>query len=204
VAAVIAVVVIVVRQFPNAPAAVAWVLGALVALPALWLIARLARWFATSLIVTDRRIVLRTGVLGRQLVNLRMQRIVDTHCNQRFLERLIGAGRLVLEVEGEEGGLVIDDVRRPRTLQRAINRRLSRIDGVWQRRAAGPVERWSDDRAHEHGDWTPPSGVPRIEQPVPGGTPIADQLVALDRLRRQGIVSEDEFASKKAELLRRM
>jgi hypothetical protein len=33
---------------------------------------------------------------------------------------------------------------------------------------------------------------------------IPDQLVALDRLRRQGILSEQEFANKKAELLGRI
>lgn len=204
VAASIAVVVMVVRQFPNAPAEVAWVLGALVGIPAIWLVVRVARWFATDLVITDRRIVLRMGVLGRRLVNLRLQRIVDTHCDQRFVERLIGAGRIVLEVEGEEGGLVVEDVRRPKTLQRVINRQLSHIDATWQRQMAGPARLPREPRVAEMHEWTPPSGVPRYEQPTPGVSAVADQLVALDRLRRQGIVTEDEFASKKAELLRRM
>jgi hypothetical protein len=37
------------------------------------------------------------------------------------------------------------------------------------------------------------------------GTPsIPEQLIQLDDLRRRGIVSEDEFESKKAELLDRL
>ena len=199
----IAVVVVVIRQFPNAPVAVAWVLGALVGIPAVWLFVRLVRWFGISLTVTDRRIVLRTGVLHRQVVNLRLQRVVDTHCSQRLIELLIGSGRIVLEVEGEEGGLALDDVRHPRTLQRVLNRQLSQLDAAWRRRGADPVPAWRDDRYPERHDRTPPAGVPNLRD-ASSGTPVADQLFALDRLRREGILSEDEFASKKAELLRRM
>ncbi|MGH9047065.1 MAG: PH domain-containing protein, partial [Acidimicrobiales bacterium] len=106
-AASIAVVAVVVHEFPSAPVAVAWLLALLIAVPAIWLAVRLARWFGTSLVVTDRRIVFRSGVLGRRVVNLRLQRVVDTHCTQRPIERLIGSGRIVLEVEGEEGGLAL-------------------------------------------------------------------------------------------------
>ena len=129
------------HQFPKAPVAVAWLLAVLIAGPAIWLAARLARWFGTSLVVTDRRIVFRSGVLGRRVVNLRLQRVVDTHCTQRPLERLIGSGTIVLEVEGEEGGLALDDVRRPRTLQRVINRQLSQMDANWQANRAPAPER---------------------------------------------------------------
>jgi len=205
-AASIAVTVVVFREFPKAPVAVAYLLAVVIGVPALWLIARLARWFGTSLVVTDRRIVFRTGVLGRRVVNLRMQRIVDTHCTQRPLERLIGSGRIVLEVEGEGGGVALDDVRRPRALQRVINRQLNEMDAGWQLyRSPSTAERdWDDRRGSERPDRTPPSGVPMTGGVADAGTSIPDQLVALDRLRRQGILSDEEFANKKAELLGRI
>ena len=200
-----AVVGLVAHEFPKAPVEVAWVLAVLVAVPALWLAGRLARWWGTSLVVTDRRIVFRSGVLARRVVNLRLQRVVDTHCTQRPLERLIGSGRLVLEVEGEEGGLAVDDVRRPRALQRVINRQLGQLDAAWASvRQPGPSPRDWDDPQPYRRDSTPPRGVPVLSGPVTGTGSIPDQLVALDRLRRQGILSDDEFASKKAELLRRI
>jgi membrane protein YdbS with pleckstrin-like domain len=203
-AASIAVVAVIAHEFPKAPVAVAWLLAVLIAGPAAWLAVRLARWFGTSLVVTDRRIVLRSGVLGRRVVNLRLQRVVDTHCTQRPLERLIGAGTIVLEVEGEEGGFALDDVRRPRALQRVINRQLSQMDANAQAARAPSVnQRMADERERvERRDWTPPSGVP-VARREPGGSSIPDQLVALDRLHRQGILSDQEFAEKKAELLRR-
>jgi membrane protein YdbS with pleckstrin-like domain len=203
-AAAIAVVALIAHQFPKAPVAVAWLLAALIAVPAAWLAGRLARWFGTSLVVTDRRIVFRSGVLGRRVVNLRLQRVVDTHCAQRPLERLIGAGTIVLEVEGEEGGLALDDVRRPRALQRVINRQLSQMDANWRAARASSIERLYDERDRgERREWTPPAGVPIAQRDRAGGSSVPDQLVALDRLRRQGILSDQEFAEKKAELLRR-
>jgi hypothetical protein len=119
------------------------------------------------------------------------------------LERLIGSGRLVLDVEGEEGGIALDDVRRPRTLQRVINRQLSHIDGVVQNGWSRPDDHRNSRPGVERPDLTPPAGVP-VDRSQPSGDPIAEQLVALDQLRRRGIVTEDEFATKKAELLRRM
>ncbi|MGH9007987.1 MAG: PH domain-containing protein [Acidimicrobiales bacterium] len=200
-AASIAVVAVVFHEFPKAPVGVSWLLAVIIAAPAIWLLGRLAQWFGTSLVVTDRRIVFRSGVLGRRVVNLRLQRVVDTHCTQRPLERIIGSGRIVLEVEGEEGGLAVDDVRRPRALQRVINRQLSRMDAGWQGfRGPGPERDRDDYRRNDRRDPTPPSGVPTV-----GGRPLGvpDQLVALDRLHRQGILSDEEYAAKKAELLRR-
>jgi membrane protein YdbS with pleckstrin-like domain len=201
-AASIAVAAVVVHEFPKAPVAVAWILAFVIALPAVWLIGRLARWFGTSLVVTDRRIVFRSGVLGRRVVNLRLQRVVDTHCTQGPFERIIGSGRLILEVEGEEGGIALDDVRRPRALQRVISRQLGQMDAAWQQQHRPPTTSDRDfDNPPRH-DWTPPSGVPRPSGDAGGSIP--DQLVALDRLRRQGILSEQEFANKKAELLGRI
>lgn len=201
----VAVVVLIAQQFPKAPVALAWLLAALVAVPAAWFAGRLARWFGTSLVVTDRRIVMRSGVLGRRIVNIRLQRVVDTHCTQRPLERLIGSGTLVFEVEGEEGGLALDDVRRPRALQGVINRQLGEIDAGWRERQgwSRAPSRVVDRRDRlESTDWTPPNGVPSVRRGHEEAS-VPDQLVALDRLRRQGIVSEQEFAEKKAELLRR-
>jgi membrane protein YdbS with pleckstrin-like domain len=209
-ASALAFVILVVHQFPKAPVGVAWLLAAMVVCPAVWLAGRLARWFGTSLVVTDRRLVLRTGVLGRQVTNLRLQRVVDIHSAQRPLQRIIGNGRLILEVEGEEGAFVIEDVRHPRTLQRVLTRQLDEIDASQGAPRPGSAT-WrtpsqSNDRGYRPIDLTPPAGTPRLESPAYTSemNSVTDQIVALDGLRRQGILSEQEFAAKKAELLRRI
>jgi Short C-terminal domain len=57
------------------------------------------------------------------------------------------------------------------------------------------------------GSWaedTPPSGIDPVPRIHLGEDTVADRLVQLDELRRRGIVTDEEFASKKAELLARL
>jgi len=209
----IAIAVVVQNQFPNSSSVVLVVLAVMVGVPALWLLARVARWLSTSLIVTDRRVIFRSGVFGRHVTQLRLQRIVDIHCSQSIVGRIIGMGRLVVEVEGEEGALTVEDVRRPRVLQRVLTRQLDEIDRSRSYRGPDPdfstrpshrppEDRWRDE------EFTPPRGTARplvAERARGSGSPtVSAQLIELDELRRRGILTDLEFAAKKADLLDRL
>ncbi len=225
----LAVAVTVVVRFPKAPVAVAGVLVVMVAVPVVWLAGRIIRWLGISLVVTTNRLIYRRGVFGRDLVQLRLSRIAEVHCTQTFVERLIGSGRLVVELVGDDP-MAVEDVRRPRTLQRVIARELDESsrrradEGGW----AGfggpspatdvPARPISVPRPFSMDD-TPPHGMPLPTAPThlgdptvgvahpaapAGGYSVPDQLIALDDLRRRGIVSEAEFEAKKAELLSRL
>jgi len=207
-------------HFSSAPVAVAWVLGAMVVLPAVWTLARLAQWRAVRFVVTSSRLLYRRGVLRRDVVQLRLQRVAEVHLRQTLRGRLIGYGQLVFEVAGGDGPLVVEDVRRPRALQRLIAAQLDRLDvpartavpagvpdalapstGQW---GTAPVPRTT--RRRSFGD-TPPEGVLSAGSPAAhaaNGTSVPAQLLALDELRRRGIITEAEFAAKKAELLSRL
>ncbi len=63
--AVVALAITLAVNFSNAPVGVLYVLLALVTGSALWLAGRLVRWFASSLVVTNTRIIQRTGVFAR-------------------------------------------------------------------------------------------------------------------------------------------
>jgi membrane protein implicated in regulation of membrane protease activity len=201
----IAVAAAVAAQFSHAPTAVAWVLAAMVAVPAVWLVKRAIHRSSISLAVTTQRILLQRGLVRRDVTQLRLSRVKDVHCSQTFWERLIGSGRLVIEVVDEDGAFVVDDVRRPRSLQRVIGSRI------------GMAEPGEDDAiADADDDATPPHGVPMGAPPQPAtpGAPSAEgdprgasvhrQLVEIDDLRRRGILTEDEFERKKADLLSRL
>jgi hypothetical protein len=210
--AAVAAALIIENQFPSASQVVDIVLAVMVGIPVLWLLARIAKWLSTSLVVTDRRLVFRSGVVGRRVVQLRLQRIVDIHCDQSLLERLIGTGRLIVEVEGEEGAVTVHDVRRPRALQRVLTRQLDDIDRARSSYRDQPFSDPAPPRppaprpaAEEH---TPPRGLARLARPErsPGsGAPtVSQQLIELDELRRRGILTEIEFATKKSQLLDRL
>lgn len=186
-------------RFPGAPVVVAWPLGAMVVVPSLWAIVRLLRWRAARLLVTSSRIVYRRGVLGRDVVQLRLQRVAEVHCRQSVFQRLMGAGTLAFEVAGADAPLVVDDVRRPRRVQGIVTAQLDQFDQRGPVGQPGPGQRrsraWTD---------TPPHGVSRPDPAQRTTGTITDRLVQLDELRRRGIVSEAEFAAKKAELLQRL
>jgi membrane protein YdbS with pleckstrin-like domain len=125
-------------EFPQAPVDVVWVLVAMVAIPALWLVARVIKWLGVSIVVTTHRLVYRRGIIRRDVVQLRLQRIAEVHLNQSVLDRLIGAGRLVVEVQGDPQPLLVDDLRRPRSIQRVLNRQLDQLDLGSARSAGSP------------------------------------------------------------------
>jgi membrane protein YdbS with pleckstrin-like domain len=209
-AAAIAIAVVVIVHFSSAPVAVVWVLVAMVALPALWCTGRLLRWRTTRFMVTDRRILYRRGVLRRELVQLRLQRVAEVECNQTIVDRAIGRGRLVFDVLGAEGQLVVDDVRRPRRVQRLVSGELDARDPAFAparpgRGAAGPWAPGGTWSAPPRSD-TPPHGTAATVRTaaVQASYSVSDALIQLDELRRRGVISQAEFSAKKAELLDRL
>lgn len=228
VAAIVAVAVVT-TDFPKAPVAVAWLLAAMVAVPVLWLAVRVVRWLSTSTVVTTHRVLLRRGVFRRSVAQLRLQRVLEVHYTQSISQRMIGSGRLILEVVGEEGPVAVDDVRRPKSLQRVIAAQLEAAGALGTTSAPAPAgDRSSavagagaglrplpDDRTPPHG--MPPASdtptargqvilppVPHPAAPAPAQNSVHQQLVELDDLRRRGIVTQAEFDQKKADLLSRL
>jgi len=198
---------------PGAPVWAAYVLAAVVGVPLVWLAVRTVRWLGVSLVVTNARLIYRRGVLGRDMVQLRLARVTEVHCSQRLWERVLGTGRLVVDVQGE-APVMVGDVRRARLVQRVIHEQLDLAHLVpAMAEAPGPVggvspqvvAPWSSGL-----DPTPPHGTPlggTIASPggqLPGGMTLHEQLIQLDDLRRRGIVSDQEFQAKKTELLGRL
>jgi hypothetical protein len=201
----------VIVNFPDAPVGVLYVLLVLVAGSALWLAARLVRWFATSLVVTNSRIVQRSGVFSRNGLELRLERVNQLSYHQSIPARIFRTGELHVEMGGETGVVVFDHVPRPAAVQSVIT---EQIDAVHHRSggllASRPVAAsWDGPRSGRGAGpgmtgETPPSGIAPVSRLQRGEESVADRLVQLDELRRRGILTEAEFTSKKAELLDRL
>jgi uncharacterized membrane protein YdbT with pleckstrin-like domain len=67
------------------------------------------RWRTTHFVVTDRRVLVREGVLTRQGMDIPLRRISSVQFRQGLLERMLGAGTLVVESDSDES-LEFDDV----------------------------------------------------------------------------------------------
>jgi membrane protein YdbS with pleckstrin-like domain len=210
----------------KVPSWTSYPLLVIAAVPALWLLGRVLRWRTYTLALTSTRIVVRQGVIGRDTVQLRLQRITEINLTQKFWQRMVGTGSLVIDVQGDDDSLVLPDVRKPAIVQRVINSQINELVGGGVREHM-PEELRPHDQpsAPPPPDDTPPFGVATVpsappiqpiqpepvEEPAPPTTPggatdgdIAQRLIELDDLRQRGIVSEEEFATKKAELLNRI
>ena len=208
--AVVALAIALVVNFSNAPVGVLYVLLALVTGSALWLAGRLVRWFASSFVVTNTRIIQRTGVFARRGLELRLERINQLSYHQSIPDRILRTGELHVEMGGDTGLVVFDHVPRPAAVQSVIT---EQIDALRHRSgvpiSTGPRQAsWNGAPPTEPGPGitgdTPPSGVARVTRSPQGEDTVAARLVQLDELRRRGIVTDAEFASKKAELLDRL
>jgi len=157
---------------------------------ALWLAYEYLQWRFTYFVVTDQRVVFRTGVIGKHGVEIPLERINNINFNQNIWNRLIGAGDLEIESAGREGQTQFDNVRHPDGVQQEIYRQME----VNARRQAS----WHTEASSAHAPAPPVAAVP-VATPD-----VADQISKLATLRDQGAITSEEYEAKKAELLDRM
>ena len=89
-----------------------------------WLTVRYARWLTTHFVITDRRIIFRTGLLSKRGIEIPLDRVQTVHFRPGILERLVGAGYLLIESGAESGQQHFTDIRQPDRIQRVIHAEL--------------------------------------------------------------------------------
>jgi uncharacterized membrane protein YdbT with pleckstrin-like domain len=88
-----------------------------------WTVVRFLRWITTSYVITDRRIITRTGIVARTGRDMPISRVNDvTFSHSGLLERILRCGTLVVESAGERGQLVLTDVPHVEEVQRDVYR----------------------------------------------------------------------------------
>ncbi|HEY8546299.1 MAG TPA: PH domain-containing protein [Acidimicrobiales bacterium] len=155
------------------------ILGCLV-----WFGSRYAQWVTTNFVVTTDRLIYRHGVLAKHGIEIPLERVNTVFFGQSIFERILRTGDLVIESAGEGGRQAFSNVRHPSAVQNEIykqmeeneNRKFDRI---------GREAREGDDTGS-------------------GSLSIPEQIRQLDELRKEGVVSEEEFKLKKQQLLDRM
>jgi uncharacterized membrane protein YdbT with pleckstrin-like domain len=75
-----------------------------------WLIVPILRWRTTTYELTTKRLRTRYGILTRKGRDIPLTRINDVSFEKGVLDRLFGAGRLVVESAGEHGQIVLRDI----------------------------------------------------------------------------------------------
>ena len=180
-ALIVAAVALALGYMPNGwPTWVRWAVAIAGLLVFVWRPARsIVAWATSHFVVTTDRVVHRSGWFAKRSMEIPLENVSDVRFNQSVFERMIGAGDLTLESAGEFGQETFSHVRRPESVQKTIYE----MTESNRRRMTAPAT---------------PAAPPAPAAPMS----VADELAKLDRLRDQGVISDQEFEAQKARLLR--
>ncbi len=79
------------------------------------------RWSRTYFVVTSQRVIFREGVLARRGVEIPLERVNNVNFAQSMMERMLGAGDLLIESASEDGQQLFGDIRNPEQVQNMIH-----------------------------------------------------------------------------------
>ena len=142
-------------------------------------VGRFLRWKTTQLVITTDRIIVRSGILSKQGLEIPLERVNNISFHQALWERMLGTGDLIIESAGENGHQPFTDVEDPSGVQNLIYRQMELATGNSSPGAVKDTKGSSSET-------------------------IPEQISRLSELRDDGILSDEEFEKKKRQLLERM
>jgi uncharacterized membrane protein YdbT with pleckstrin-like domain len=114
------------------------------------------RWQTTHYVITTHRVMVRRGILSKSGKDITMSKITDVSFEQSMLDRIVGAGTLLIESAGDSPNEYLRNIPHSDDVQQLVNRL---IDEDANRRAGRIVERLEHQRAQP----------PVAEEPSPSG-----------------------------------
>ncbi len=146
----------------------------LLILPLLSLAKDVLSWSNHEYIVTNRRVIQIAGLFNKSVVDSSLEKVNDVKMNQTLLGRLFNYGDIEILTASELGVNLFKRIERPIKFKTALLNAKEKLD----RGETGPA-----------GDQ--PANVPAL-------------IGQLDVLRQRGILTDEEFQQKKAELLAKL
>ena len=132
-------------------------------------------WSKRKYVVTNRRVMQLSGVFSKNVTDSSLEKVNDVHMSQSFLGRMFDYGDIEILTASELGVNLFKRIGRPIQYKSAMINAKEKLENA-------PAEA-------------------RPDRPVRNA---ADLLTQLDELRQHGVLTEAEFQSKKAELLKKM
>ena len=124
-------------------------------------------------IVTNRRVIQLSGILNKQVIDSSLEKVNDVKMAQSALGRIFNYGDVEILTASELGVNLFKRIENPVTFKTAMLNAKARLESG---------EHW--------------------EIPTPGAPENVPAILAqLEKLRQQGVLTDDEFQQKKAQLL---
>ena len=147
----------------------------LVLVPVIGMIRDILVWRNNSYVVTNRRVMRISGVLGKDVLDSSLEKVNDVKLTQSFFGRIFGYGDIQILTASELGADLFHQINDPIRFKTAM---------------LNAKEKLTIDEMDL--------------EVLRGNNDIPSMIEKLDNLRQRGILSEEEFQRKKAELLAKM
>jgi uncharacterized membrane protein YdbT with pleckstrin-like domain len=116
---------------------------------------KLVWWLTSNFAVTSDRVIHREGFIAKRSMEIPLEAINDVRFEQGVVDRIIGAGTLVVQSASEAGRQVFDHIRKPEEVQKTIyhqgelnqQRMMRGGDGRSSHSSTSELERLADLRA---------------------------------------------------------
>jgi uncharacterized membrane protein YdbT with pleckstrin-like domain len=161
-----------------------WIAGIGFILWVLDTIYEFVNWRTTRFAVTDQRVAYQSGFFRRKGVSIPLNRVNNVNFEQTMIERLLGNGTLTIESAGETGDSVFENIPDPDEVRSVIFREVQGHGDAQSERDAAALAR-----------------AMRTDGPAEAQDSIEDRLAQLDRLRDSGTITDEEYQSKRADIL---
>jgi uncharacterized membrane protein YdbT with pleckstrin-like domain len=152
-----------------------WVVTvAIVVLLIVYPVRRLTDWLTSHFVVTSDRIIHRQGLIAKSSMEIPLEAINDVRFQQGVIDRMLGAGTLVIQSASESGREEFAHIRKPEFVQKTIYQQ-------------GETNQTRMYRGNTGAAAAAPSSTTELER-------LAD-------LRAKGVLTEEEFQAQKAKIL---
>ncbi len=153
-----------------------WILiAALAVFAVIFVVKPLVSWYTTRYVLTSERLITRTGLIAKAGVEIPLDRITNVNFSQSIIERIVGAGDLLIESAGSTGQSRFKDIPHPDAFQTTLYK--------------------AREGKHEGPSRSEPGPAPSVERDH------AEQIRKLAVLRDEGLISAEEYEAKRTELL---
>ena len=160
----------------DAPSELRWVALVLILGCAVWVVVRYMKWITTNFVITSDRVIFRHGVFAKTGIEIPLERVNSVHFSQSIIERIVGAGDLLIESGSEGGQQRFTDVHNPDKIQNLIHSQME----------------MNEQRMFKTNH---PNASPAAVNDV------MERLERLEAMRERGSLTADEFEQQKQRLL---
>lgn len=173
---------------PGANVIAGWIILFISVIPLAQTIKVFLDWYNEQYIITNRRVMSVRGVINKHVSDSALEKVNDVVLEQSAVGRILGYGNVEIITGSDIGANLFSRITNPVRFKTVM---LNQKDELVRPKA-------------ERSAPTSQAALPTVVEEQPGAQNIPELIQQLDELRQKGVLTEEEFQTKKAELLRRL